>query len=88
VFVVVTVGVIVYSLTEDWSLADSLYFTVVALTTIGFGDLAPTSTFSRLFTVLYAIVGVGLIGAAVNLIIKDAQQAFQQPGPDPGATQD
>jgi hypothetical protein len=88
VVVVLVVGVVFYRLAEGWSLADSLYFTVIALSTIGFGDLAPTTTFSRLFTVLYAIVGVGLIGAAVNLIIKDAQQAFQQPGPDHGATQD
>jgi len=88
VIVVFAVGAIFYSLTEDWSIADSLYFTVVALTTIGFGDLAPTTTFSRLFTVLYAIIGVGLIGAAANLIIKNAQQAFRQPGPSPDAPQD
>ena len=56
VVIVVVTGVVFYRLTEDWSVADSLYFTVIALTTIGFGDFAPTTTLSRLFTVLYAII--------------------------------
>lgn len=85
VIVVIAVGAIFYSLTEDWSLADSLYFTIIDLTTIGFGDLTPTTTFSRLFTVLYAVIGVGLIGAAANLIVKNAQQAIKQQGPDSDA---
>jgi hypothetical protein len=85
VVVVLVVGVVFYRLTEDWSLADSLYFTVIALSTIGFGDLAPTTTFSRLFTVLYAIVGVGLIGTLVHLVVSNAQQAIKDKGPGPGA---
>jgi len=85
VLIVVCSGVIFYSLTEEWSLADSLYFTVIALTTIGFGDLAPTTTFSRLFTVLYATVGVGLIGTLLSLIYHNAKQAYEQQGPGPGA---
>jgi hypothetical protein len=71
-------GVVFYSLTEGWGIADSLYFTVVALTTIGFGDLAPTTTFTRLFTVLYAMVGVGLIGTLVHLVISASQQAIKE----------
>ncbi len=81
VVVVMVTGVVFYGLTEDWSLADSLYFTVIALTTIGFGDLAPTTTFSRLFTVVYAIVGVGLIGTLLHLVVSNAQQAIKRPGP-------
>ncbi len=81
--VVVTVvsGVVFYSLTEDWSIADSLYFTVVALTTIGFGDFTPTTTLSRLFTVVYAVIGVGLIGILVHLIVSSTQQANKHQGP-------
>ncbi len=81
VVIVLVSGVIFYNLTEDWSLSDSLYFTVSALTTIGIGDLAPTTTFSRLFTVLYAIVGIGLIGTLLNLVFTNAQQAIKPPEP-------
>jgi hypothetical protein len=85
VLLVLVLGVVFYSLTEDWSLADSLYFTAIALTTIGFGDLAPTTTFSRLFTVVYAFMGVGLIGTLVHLVVTDAKQAIKKQGPDSGA---
>ncbi len=85
VVIVVVTGVVFYRLNEDWSVADSLYFTVIALTTIGFGDFAPTTTLSRLFTVLYAIIGVGLIGTLLNLVVTNAQQAIKHKGPGSGA---
>jgi hypothetical protein len=81
VVVVVVSGVVFYSLAEDWSLADSLYFTIIALTTIGFGDFAPTTTLSRLFTTVYAIIGVGLIALLVHLIVSSAQRAIKHQGP-------
>jgi voltage-gated potassium channel len=81
VVVVVITGVVFYRLAEDWSFTDSLYFTVIALSTIGFGDIAPTTTFSRLFTVVYAIVGVGLIGTLLNLVVTNAQQAIKRDEP-------
>ncbi len=81
VVIVVVTGVVFYRLNEDWSVADSLYFTVIALTTIGFGDFAPTTTLSRLFTTVYAIIGVGLIGILVNLIVTNAQQVIKHQGP-------
>jgi hypothetical protein len=86
VAVILASGVVFYSLTEDWSIADSLYFTVIALTTIGFGDLAPSTTFTRLFTVAYAIMGVGLIGTLVHLVVSATQRANKQQGPGSGAS--
>ena len=86
VVVVLVTGVVFYSLAEGWSPADSLYFTVIALSTIGFGDLAPTSTFSRLFTVFYAIVGVGLVGTLLHLVVTSGQQAIKDKGPASGAS--
>jgi hypothetical protein len=85
--VVLITGVVFYRLAEDWSLADSLYFTVIALSTIGFGDIAPTTTFSRLFTVLYAITGVGLIGTLLNLVVTNAQHAINHREPGSSATE-
>jgi voltage-gated potassium channel len=81
VVVVLITGVVFYRLAEDWSFTDSLYFTVIALSTIGIGDIAPTTTFSRLFTVVYAIVGVGLIGTLLNLVVTNAQQAIKRDEP-------
>jgi voltage-gated potassium channel len=57
----VLVGTLVYSILEDWSLVDALYFSVVTLTTIGYGDLHPTTDASRLFTILYILSGLGIV---------------------------
>ena len=39
----VAVGTVTYHLLEGWSFLDSLYFSVVTLATVGFGDLTPTT---------------------------------------------
>ncbi len=54
-------GTIVYHYVEDWSWVDALYFSTVAVTTVGFGDLAPTTDGSKLFTVVYILTGIGII---------------------------
>lgn len=65
-------GVLVYRLLEDWSWVDSLYFSVVTLSTVGYGDLTPQSDAAKLFTVFYIIVGIGIFAALVNFLIKRA----------------
>lgn len=64
---VIVVGTVVYHWLEDWSWVDSLYFSVVAGTTVGFGDLAPTTDGSKLFTIAYIITGFSIIATFLNL---------------------
>lgn len=70
IVVVLGVGTVVYRLLEGWSWVDSLYFSVVTLTTVGYGDLSPTTDASKLFTVVYIVMGVSLLGAVINEILK------------------
>lgn len=63
-------GTVVYHIIEDWSWVDSFYFSSVALTTVGFGDLSPSSDVSKLFTVFYLFVGIALIGGVLSAILK------------------
>lgn len=59
-------GVIFYSLVEKWTVVDSLYFCVTTLTTVGFGDPAPTTDLGKLFTVVFVLSGVGMFLAVIN----------------------
>ena len=61
-------GTIFYSQAEGWSLLDSLYFSVITLTTVGYGDLYPTTAASKVFTILYVFIGLGIILAFLNAV--------------------
>lgn len=51
---------------EDFSWVDSFYFTVITLTTVGHGDLAPQTPAGKVFTLAYVLIGVGLLIAFVT----------------------
>lgn len=57
----VLAGTVVYRFLEDWSWVDSLYFSVIAVTTVGFGDITPSTDASKLFTILYVISGITIV---------------------------
>jgi len=61
VFLLLMGGTIAYSRLEGWSFVDSLYFSTVTMTTIGYGDLTPTTNASKLFTVFFVITGVAVM---------------------------
>jgi len=70
--VLIATGTLVYHWLEDWSWVDAFYFSVVAATTVGFGDLSPSTDGSKLFTVAYIIIGVAVIAAYLDARFKKA----------------
>lgn len=57
---------------------DALYFTVVTLCTIGYGDIVPDTTFTKLFTCAFILVGFGFIDILLNGLVAyvlDRQEA-------------
>jgi voltage-gated potassium channel len=58
VFLLAT-GTIYFHNKEQWSYVDSFYFSTMTLTTIGFGDLVPTTKETKIFTSFYAMLGIG-----------------------------
>ena len=77
------VGTVAYRLFEDWSWVDSLYFCVVAVTTVGFGDLSPTSDGAKLFTVFYIVSGVAIISVWLNERLRNRTESVAKRHQDP-----
>lgn len=57
-----------FRMLEDWTWAESFYFSVATLTTVGYGDIHPTTGHSRVFTAIYILVGVGIVIAALTSV--------------------
>ena len=57
---------------------DAMYFSIVTMTTVGFGDVTPVSEIGRLLTVLMILTGIALIpwqiGDLFKRIIKTANE--------------
>ena len=66
--VVLVGGTLFYMFAEGWSVIDALYFSVITLATIGYGDLTPTTDLAKLFTVFYVLIGIGLLASTVATI--------------------
>ena len=67
----VLTGTIVYWRFENWTIIEALYFSVVTLTTVGYGDLHPTSAGTQVFTIIYILTGLGVF---VALLASVAEQ--------------
>jgi potassium channel subfamily K len=62
-------GVLAYSVVfEKWSIIDALYFSVTTFTTVGYGDLGPSSIGGKVFTCLFGLGGIMFLGAALASI--------------------
>jgi voltage-gated potassium channel len=64
-------GTIFYSTVEGWTIVDAFYFSVTTLTTVGLGDLAPTTTARRLFTVIYIFAGISIILGFIDTLARE-----------------
>ncbi|MBI4053239.1 MAG: two pore domain potassium channel family protein [Candidatus Diapherotrites archaeon] len=70
ILVWLTIGTFAYHYLEGWSFVESLYFSTATVTTIGYGDIHPTNDASRLFTVVYALLGVGIVLFALSIVAQ------------------
>lgn len=91
-FVVITIGVLGYMFISGDNFIDSLYMTIITMTTVGFGEIHPLTDNEKIFTIFLILISIVTYGYFVtalteyfmngrilqNLKIKKVQQKIQQ----------
>ncbi|WP_059012971.1 potassium channel family protein [Streptomyces specialis] len=76
--VTVVTAVVFYRLHEGWTWLDSVYFSVTTGLTIGYGDLAPSTALSKMFTMAYALSAVSLFVSVAGLLTEAAGRSRRE----------
>lgn len=72
--VLLLAGMVFYHFVEGWSWLDALYFCVITLATVGYGDLAPTTPEAKIFTMVYLFLGISIFVSVVSMLVKERQE--------------
>ena len=59
--VVFMIGVLGYSIIEEWSPLESAYMTVITLSSVGFQEVRPLSANGKVFTIVLIILGISTV---------------------------
>jgi voltage-gated potassium channel len=74
---VLIIGTVGFMLLEDLSFIDALYFTIVTISTVGYGDISPTTTASKGFSIFLIIIGIGtfltIVTSVTQMLIQSSQ---------------
>lgn len=62
------IGGILISVTENMSLQDGIWWAFVTTTTVGYGDISPSTQYGRIIAMVLMIVGIGLIGSVTSTL--------------------
>ncbi len=66
--VTMMVGTVGFMFIEKLSFADAVYFSIVTVATVGYGDIHPSSQMGRFFAIILIIMGVGtFLGVIANV---------------------
>ena len=70
--VTLIIGVVMMRYLEGLQTIDALYFSVISLTTVGYGDFTPETTGGKIFVMGYLLVGIAIVAALLNNILQNA----------------
>lgn len=66
--VIVFLGAEIYSVAENATYFNSLWWAVSTTTTVGYGDISPHTEVGRLTAVILMLLGIGLIGSVTSTV--------------------
>ena len=83
VTIVVVVGTLMYAIEGEehgfTNIPLSIYWAVVTLTTVGYGDLAPATTAGRVLAAVLMLTGYGIIAVPTGIVTAELTRASARP---------
>lgn len=67
---VVLSGTIFFHLVEKWRWLDSIYFVIVTMSTVGYGNIVPETDSGKVGNMVLIILGIGIFGVFINQFLK------------------
>ncbi len=64
------IGVLGFKTMTNYSWIDSLYMTVITITTVGFGEVMPLDPKAKIFTIFLILTSVVIVGYAIKVITE------------------
>jgi len=81
---VVIIGALMYVIEGEGhgftSIPVSIYWAIVTLTTVGYGDISPRTPFGQMLASLVMIIGYGIIAVPTGIVSVELAQAARQQG--------
>lgn len=71
---VLITGTLFYHFIEWWRYLDSLYFSVITATTIGYGDITPQTDAGKIFTIIYVFISIGVLTSFIKEFTRKNQE--------------
>ena len=66
----IIIGTIGFATIEHLSLLDAFYLTIITISTVGYGDIVPTTPTGKIFAIFFIICAVGTAGYTLMLILR------------------
>ena len=66
--VVLIIGASMYSISEKVDFVTALWWSITTATTVGYGDISPTTTIGKLAAIMVMIIGIGFVGMLTSSI--------------------
>src|SRR5690554_6876171 len=82
VLIVIIVGTLMYLIEGEKSgfssIPESIYWSIVTLTTVGYGDLSPVTPFGQLLAGIVMILGYGIIAVPTGIVTAELVRPSQK----------
>ena len=78
VLAMIGIAAAIFHSLEDWTWVQAIYFATATITTVGYGDLVPTTDVSRLVVSLYVILCIPLVFLSIGVVAEAIFTRYQE----------